>query len=121
MNRTGVALLLKELHQDLTVLLDVLATEEFEVMDPCERLDLWQDAHAVRARLGRIESTLVLIDRLAALDPTAGSPAARAEDQAALIPSATDISLRRRSSAERTRRRSPPSSSPALTGLRSSR
>ena len=102
MNAAGVESLLDQVRVGLTTLVDLLPTDALAVLDACDRLDLWQDAQVVLADLALVERSLA----------AAGQPAES--------PSATDISARRRDSAARVRRRSPPSPS-AVTGLLASR
>jgi len=102
MNAAGVESLLDQVRVGLTTLVDLLPTDALSVVDACDRLDLWQDAQVVLADLALVERSLA----------AAGQPAES--------PSATDISARRRDSAARVRRRSPPRPS-AVTGLLASR
>ena len=102
MNAAGVESLLDQVRVGLTTLVDLLPTDALAVLDACDRLDLWQDAQVVLADLALVERSLA------------------AAGQSEESPSATDISARRRDSAARVRRRSPPRPS-AVTGLLASR
>ena len=103
MNAAGVESLLDQVRIALTTLVDLLPTDEFQAVDACDRLDLWQDAQVMLAQLAVVERSLAAAGQLA--------------DR----PSTTDISARRRDSASRVRRRSPPRSSADVTGLLASR
>jgi len=103
MNAAGVESLLDQVRIGLTTLVELLSSDELQEVDACERLNLWQDAQVVLAQLAVVEQSLA----------AAGQPAGS--------PSATDISARRRDSAARVRRRSPPRSSADVTGLLASR
>ena len=102
MDATGVESLFDQVRIGLTTLVDLLAADELQAVDACERLDLWQDVHAVLAQLTVVERALAL-------------------GQLADRPSATDISVRRRDSAARVRRRSSPRPPAEVTGLLASR
>ena len=102
MNAAGVESLLDQVRIALTTLVELLPTDELQAVDACDRLDLWQDAQVVLADLALVERSLA------------------AAGQSEESPSATDISARRRDSAARVRRRSPPRPS-AVTGLLASR
>ncbi len=103
MDIVGVESLFTSLRTRLVALLDLLAADELQTVDACERMDLWQDAQSILARLATVEWAL-------------GQDA-----QAAERPKAIDISERRRESVARTRRRSPPSSEAEVTELLASR
>ena len=55
MNAAGVESLFDQVRIGLTTLVDLLAADELQAVDACERLDLWQDVHAVLAQLTVVE------------------------------------------------------------------
>lgn len=103
MNAAGVESLFDQVRIGLATLVDLLAADELQAVDACERLDLWQDVHTVLAQLAVVERSLAAAGQLA--------------DR----PSATDISVRRRDNDARVRRRSSPRLSGEVTELLASR
>ena len=98
---------LRELRQSLQDLMETIESGDLELLDSCDRLDLWQYLCGVSHRLELVERAL-----------RGEHPPAV---QAVPSPRAADISSRTTSNSSRARRRSPPSPALELGGSRASR
>ena len=98
---------LQVLRQSLHDLMETIESGDLELLDPCDRLDLWQYLRGVSNRLHLVER---------AIDGER-SPSV----QAVPSPRAAAISPRTTTSSSRARRRSSPSPALELEGSRASR